>query len=237
MESNEMQAGGASAPQMSAFGRIIGVFTSPGKTFASIDARPTWLIPVILYSIVSLSFFYIAYDIILNETLTQQNEAMIDQGMDQEQIDTALERVEWGFKYFGAVSSMLFPFILLLIIAGIFLFVGNVILGGKSTYKKVLSVTAHSWLIFVVSAIVALPIVLSKETVNVSFSLAMLLSEEGKGTFFYQLLAKIDLFAIWFIAVYSIGLAVIYKMRTQKMAMAVVSVYAIYALIFSALGK
>jgi fatty acid desaturase len=61
------------------------------------------------------------------------------------------------------------------------------------------------------------------------------MSDEARKTFLYQLLSKVDIFWIWWLAVYSIGLAVIYKMKTQKMAMAVAAVYLIYAVAAAAL--
>ena len=116
------------------------------------------------------------------------------------------------------------------------MFVGNVILGGKTSFKKVLSVTAWSWLIFSLAGLVMLPLVLSQETMQISFSLATFMSEESKNTFLYLFLQKIEVFTIWWIAVYSIGLGVIYKTKTQKMATAVGVVYFIYAVVASALG-
>jgi len=71
---------------------------------------------------------------------------------------------------------------------------------------------------------------------QVSFSLAALMSDEARKTFLYQLLSKVDIFWIWWLAVYSIGLAVIYKMKTQKMATTVGTVYLIYAVVAAALS-
>ena len=125
---------------------------------------------------------------------------------------------------------------MLAIVSGVFLFVGNFILDGKTSFKKVLSVTAWSWLIFSLAGLVMLPLVLSQETMQISFSLATFMSEESKNTFLYLFLKKVEIFTIWLIAIYSIGLGVIYKAKTQKMAIAVGVVYLIYAVVGSALG-
>ena len=233
-DTNENSASGGE--ELSIVQKIVGVFASPGKTFASIDLHPTWIVPLILAISVSVVFVYFANDVILDETLIQQEEAMAERGMDPEQMDDALASVEkWT-----PISVWIFTFIgtplVLVIVSAVYLFVGNVILGGKTSFKKVLSVTSWSWLIFSLAGLVMLPLVLSQETMQISFSLATFMSDESKTTFLYKFLQKIEIFAIWWLAVYSIGLGVIYKMETKKMATAVGAVYLVYALVGSALG-
>ena len=214
----------------------MGIFTSPAKTFASIDLSPTWIVPLALVLAVNLVFVYFANNIILDETLVQQEEAMVERGMDPEKIDQAIAQVEKWTPISIWVFTIIGPPIMLAIVSGVFLFVGNVILGGKTSFKKVLSVTAWSWLIFSLAGLVMLPLVLSQETMQISFSLATFMSDESKNTFLYRFLQKIEIFTIWWIAVYSIGLGVIYKMKTQKITRAVGIVYFIYAVVASALG-
>ncbi len=236
MSSDTQINNGPEGEELSIVQKIVGIFTAPAKAFASIDLSPGWIIPLTLILAVNLVFVYFANDIILEETLVQQEEAMMERGMDAEQIDAALTQVESWTPISVWVLSIIGPPIILAIVSGVFLFVGNVILGGKTSFKKVLSVTAWSWLIFSLAGLVMLPLVLSQETMQISFSLATFMSEESKNTFLYLFLQKIEVFTIWWIAVYSIGLGVIYKTKTQKMATAVGVVYFIYAVVASALG-
>lgn len=236
MSSDTQINNGPEGEELSIVQKIVGIFTAPAKAFASIDLSPSWIIPLTLILAVNLVFVYFANDIILEETLVQQEEAMMERGMDAEQIDAVLTQVESWTPISVWVLSIIGPPIILAIVSGVFLFVGNVILGGKTSFKKVLSVTAWSWLIFSLAGLVMLPLVLSQETMQISFSLATFMSEESKNTFLYLFLQKIEVFTIWWIAVYSIGLGVIYKTKTQKMATAVGVVYFIYAVVASALG-
>lgn len=158
---------------------------------------------------------------------------MADRGMDSAQIDEAMATVESWTGISMWIFSIIGPPIILVIVSGVFMFVGNVLLGGQTSFKKVLSVTSWSWLIFGLAAVIMLPLVLSQETMKISFSLATLMSPESEKTFLYRFLQKAEIFTIWWLAVYSIGLGVIYKMRTQKVATAVGSVYLIYALVGS----
>jgi hypothetical protein len=217
--------------------KVIGVFISPAQTFAKIAANPTWIAPLVIISIVNLVFIYVAGDVILNETLQQQEMKLVERGADQEQIDQTVEATEKFMSGpFMKVWGVVVPMIILAIIAAVMMFVGNVILGGSATFKKVFAVTGWSWLILSLYGLIILPLVLTKETMQVNFSLATFISDESRNTFLYQLLAKMDLFYIWWIAVYSIGLAAIYKMKTQKVAAAVAAVYAVYAVAAAALS-
>lgn len=219
------------------FQNIIGVFTSPAKTFARIDAKPSWILPLIIISVVNLIFIYFAGNVILNETLQQQEQTMMERGTDQETIDQTLEATEkFMAGPFMYVTTLAFPLIIIVIVAGVFLFVGNVVLGGASTFKKVFSVTCWSWLILTAYGLILLPLIVSQKTMLVNFSLAAFLPDDQRNSFLYQLFTRIDVFYGWWIAVYSIGLAVIYKMKTQKTAIAVTAVYAIYAVVASALS-
>ncbi|MFQ5636595.1 MAG: YIP1 family protein [bacterium] len=236
MESNEMQANGASASEMSAFSRIINVFTSPGKTFASIDLKPGWLLPLLVMVVANLVFMKLAGDVTIQERLNMQEEAMLEQGLDSEQIEQTREMGEKFGMIFGYIFSVIGPFIAVAVVAAVFMFVGNVVLGGKTTFPKLMSVTAHSFLILSLYNLILTPLILAKETALVTFSLASLMPDESATTFLYQLLSRVDVFSFWCIATLSIGLGVIYKMKTQKMATAVVVVYALYALGASALS-
>lgn len=221
---------------LNAFERMINVFFSPGKAMASVAAKPSWVLPVILVTLISIVFTMSAKQVIIHETLTKQEQKMLERDMDPDQIDEILSRTEGWMNISMPIGALVFPVIMIVIVSAIYLFVGNVILGGSASFKPVFAVTAHAWLIFSVGSLVALPIVLSKETVQVSFSLATLLSEEARETFLYQFLTKIDIFAIWYLGVQSIGLAAVYNMSTKKMATTLAILYLLYAVIASSLA-
>jgi hypothetical protein len=106
--------------------------------------------------------------------------------------------------------------IFFLIIVGIFYLLGNIILGGDTTFKKVLSIYCWSGLIMALASIVKTPLIVIKESMNVSLSPAMLLSGEALGTWYYSLLSKLDFFTIWFLIVFAIGFSVIYRFSRAK---------------------
>jgi len=215
--------------------KVIGIFTSPSNTFAALDSKPTWLLPILLIAIVNLGFIFGARDIILNVGLAEQEQAMLDRGMSREQIEQSLARAEWWSKNAAPVMAVITPVLLLLIVTAFFMFVGNVVLGGVAPYKKLLSVTAYSWLVFVLGSLITLPVVLAKESIEVTFSLAVFMPFASERTFLYLLLSRFDLFSIWWIGVYAGGLATIYEIKMSKATVTVAVVYVLYAVGVSSL--
>ena len=52
--------------------RIFGVFFSPGETFAQVDRKPDWLVPLILLTISTFTFVYFTLPINLPEQMAKK---------------------------------------------------------------------------------------------------------------------------------------------------------------------
>ncbi len=237
METETASTVETSAEEMNTLERMAGVFTSPGRVFASVAEKPNWVIPTLVVVAVSLVVFMLAGDIFLAEGLERQERIMLEQGRDPAEVEQALEMTEKFGRIFGYGAAVLTPFATVVVVAGVFLFIGNVIMGGKARYIQLLGVTAYSFLIVVLYRLVVLPIMLARETTKVTFSLAAFLPEDASRTFLYQLLTSVDVFYLWWAVVYAIGLGAVYKMRTQKMAGVVIGVYAVFAVVSAFVGS
>lgn len=232
-----MNAEGTSTKEIGPIGRIIGIFTSPRETFESISQKPTWLVPFIVSVIFAIVFTFLAMDIVLKDQIALQQA----RGVPQEQIEMQTRIQEGPIKYISGVFIPISTLFIWVVISGIFLFGGNTIMGGETKFKKVFSVVAWSSLIGVVGGLVKTPIILSKGTSQgVTASLAILLPtpelDQG-GSVLYRLLTRFDIFTIWTIVLYCIGLAVVYKFTTKKAATLVLSLWAIYIIIAVAFGS
>ena len=166
--------------------------------------------------------------VIVTESLQKQQEKMEERGMSQEQIDGIAERTQSWMKYTIMPSAVVVTIVGLLIGALIWLFVGNVILGGSAKFKQLFSINVFRSFIPILGGFIKLPIILNKQTLNVHFSLATFMSDALKDTFLYKALASVELFNIWSIAVLCIGVAVACKIKISKVWPIVVIVYAIY---------
>ncbi len=223
--------------QMGLLSRIIVTFTSPSRAAEAIRAKPNWLIPAIIIVLLMLIFTYVAKPIIIQETVTRVQQMMQSKGAPQDQIDTVLNRIQtsMGIRMFVgvAITTVLGIFIW----AAIWLFISNIILGAQASYVQMLGVNVYRYFITTIGLLIKLPIMLSKQTMNVHFSLATFLPDEQKTTFLYKMLMQVELFNIWAIIVISIGIAVVSKLDTKKVWPWVVLIYVVWYVAQAALGS
>jgi hypothetical protein len=232
MELSNSSTGAAVMPQAkSPVERIIGVFISPESTMQDIAARPSWLLPLLIIVIVATAGTFFLKDAILQTQL----EAMEKRNMTAEQIEQARPMMEkmMGITapLFGALGTVVFY----LFVAGLGMLVGSVILGGETKFSTIFAVTCWSGMIGVLSSLVNIPVMAKRQAMESATSLGILLSPDAKGSFFYNLLSKIDLFTIWWIVVLGFGFAVAYKFSTRKAMTTVFVVWAIVAVATAAL--
>ncbi len=222
---------------MNVFEKIIGIFSSPRDTFVAIDNKPNWLIPFVIIVLVVIISQFLVLDIGMND----QIEAMKARGLSSDQIQTAQEHMQGPMKYIGFIFAPIIILIVWLILAGIFLFTGNTIMGGKAQFKNILAVISWSGLIGIVQAALRTYLVISNGTsFGVTTSLAILLPTPQVGeskTLLYRLLSRFDIFTIWTLVLWIIGLAVVYKFSTKKSATMVLTLWAIYIVLVVALGS
>ncbi len=229
-------AGNEAAPVLGFWGRLGNIFTSPRKTFEAIDRKPTWVVPLIIIILLTIISTQITFPIIMD---TQLENLRSNPNIPPER----LEAIENQFaenvntqRIITLVSQIIVTPIIFLALAGIFYLVGTVVLGGDTAYKKVLSVLSWSMCIFILSTIVTIPLIIAKGNMNVSLSLALLLSADAIGTKLHAFLSKFDFFVIWFLAVFATGFGIIYRFTTAKTYTAVGILWAIWIALSVALS-
>ncbi len=211
--------------------RIIGVFVSPGSTFAHLDRKPDWLIPLILIIIATVIFTYFIMPIALPEQMELQRQKMLDMGMSQEQIETNMAVGERIGKIMGLVGAVVSPGIMMLLFSLFLWFIGNVLLGGKTTFIKMFSVVTYTSLIGVLDMMIKLPLILYKDTMDIHISLAAVLSDDQAHTLMYRVCQALDIFNIWKFVVLAIGFGVIYKFSMKNAGMTMFVLFFIYTLL------
>lgn len=237
MSDMNSSADAGSQPQLSAGQRIIGVFLSPGKTFEDLDRRPDWILPLVIILIITLAFTIITSPITMPEQMDKQRVKMEERGMSDEQIEQALTTGEKVGKILAPIGAIVGTTIMLLIFTLMVWFVGNIVLGGQTTFKKIFSVYNYSSLIGALGMIVTLPVVLAKKTANVHFSLASFLSDDQSQTLLYKILRSFGVFSIWQYIVLAIGFAAIYKFSMKKSGWTIVVLFLIYVMITVVLSQ
>jgi hypothetical protein len=221
--------------------RITGIFLQPQKVFEYLRLKPEFLVPIVLVAIIGIITSYLIYDIAINETITniEQNENIPDERRDMI-LDSVADRRTGMWRY---LSIYLFPVIGTLVIFSVvslvYWFMGNVILGGKASFKQIFSAFAYSYLILaIVGTIVKVPLMISKETIKIHTSLAAFMPQDASQSALFRFLDSFDIFTIWMLIVFGIGFATIYRFSKQKGMFGVFIPWLLYILIFNvALGS
>ena len=222
---------------MSTMQKIIGIYTAPRQTFEAIDQNPTWFLPFIIGIVFFLIFQFLTVDMQMDYRL-ELMEARGD--IPQEQMELAKSQMQGPVKYIGYIAGPIVWLIMILIIAALFYVAGNLMIGGDSSFKKVFAIVAWTGLIGVVSLIIMTLLILSKGTMHgVALDLSILLDTPAVGeekSILFRLLSKFDIFVIWQIVLYIIGMSVTYKSTVQKAAVPILSLWALWIIISVAFG-
>ncbi|MBN1561803.1 YIP1 family protein [candidate division KSB1 bacterium] len=221
---------------MNIFDRIWNVFVAPASTFKAVRENPKWVLPFIITLLITAGVMYFLTPVVIDEGRDKMIEQMEKRGVPDDQMERAIEQGTKMQKYTIAPMAAIGGAVVTLIIAAIWLFVSNVLVGGAARYAQLLGVVVYAGFIGILGFLIKLPIMLSQQTMNVHFSLATLMSDASKETFLYKMLANVELFNLWTIAVTSIGIAIIAGVKTKKVWPWVVLINVLYWVIAAAVG-
>jgi hypothetical protein len=231
MANTTAQTGASPAPK-SLVARVIGIITAPRATYESVVAHPKWFGMLALCAVglgVLIGGFLmtkVGQDAWLDAAL---NSPFSGQVSDQ-QIQ-AMEKMAPYVGYGTVVYMLVLVPIFMVIMSGILYAVFNAAMGGNATFKQVFTVVVHAGPIGLLSQLFTVPLNYFRGTMTSATTLAVLLPMLPDKSFAARLLGMIDLFLIWQLIVLSIGLAVLYRRRTQPIATALLVVYFIIAVI------
>ena len=218
---NTMSTEAAAVPQpQSVIDRMIGIITSPRQTMDDIVARPSWMVPLLIMLVASGLSGYFLKELIIDQALEEMSK---NPNMTQQQMDAAVPWISGS----TVIAPVIFTPIMYLLIAGIFMFVGSVILGGETKFKIPFAVVCWSALISLVGIFVHVPLMLSRGDLTSPTSLAFL-GGEDKGSASFFLFSQFDLIYIWWLVVLGLGFAATYKFTNQKGVITIFACWAVY---------
>jgi len=204
------------APQVSSIGRIFGVIFSPKPTFESIVQRPTWILPLILVCLTSVTVIFVFSQRVgwrgfmerQNQTDARLQKQM--ESMTPEKREKMLETQTKFASIFGYVGVVLGTFIGALLVAGVLLAAFNLIAGAKVGFTTSLGIVAHSWVPEIIVGLLGILIIFLKDpsTVDIQHLVATnpgaFLSDDAP-KWQESLLSSFDLFVFWYITLMSVG--------------------------------
>lgn len=213
--------------------RFIGIILSPRETFQAVAASPK-VVGMLLLTSVLLAFFTalpMTTDAGKQATLEQQVQQMQSFGFQvNDQMYDQMQKGVGRLPYTTGISVLLVAPIMAVIFSGILFAIFNAGLGGEASFKQVYSVYIHSGVISVVSSALSGVVDFFTGRVGSVTNLGALLPMLPEKSFGAHLLGTIDIFIVWSVVVLAMGLAVLYRRRTQPIAISLLSVYAVIAL-------
>jgi hypothetical protein len=228
-------AGSTPAPKSLA-ARFIGVITAPRETFASVAAHPKW------FGMLALTAVIVAIFTALPLTTEAGRQAALDQQVQQMQSfgmtvnDQMYEQMEKGagrMPYVTGIMVLVMTPIIGVIVAGILFAVFNAAMGGEASFKQLFSVYAHAGAISAIATIFSGVINYFRGSMGSVANLGALMPMLPENSFAGRLLGMVDIFMIWYVIVLAMGLAVLYRRRTQPIAISLLTVYAVIAIVIA----
>jgi len=233
MANATVQTGANPAPK-SLPARFIGIITSPRETFESIVAHPKWLG---MLALAALSMGLLFGGFLLTKVgqdawLDAAVNSSFSRNVTDQQIQ-GMQRIAPFVGYFAVVQFLILLPIIAAVLSGILYAVFNAIMGGTATFKQVFAVVVHAGPIAVLSGLFTVPLNYWRGTMSSATNLGVFLPMLPEQSFAAHFLGVIDLFLIWQLLVLSIGLAVLYRRRTQPIATALLAIYGVIALVIA----
>ena len=209
--------------------RLIDIHLAPERALRVVAAFPrTWWQPTLFLIILGAVAIYLTMDRLI---VPEMINSMVEQGLSDEQIDDSLPVM----KFIPWAALILVP-LQILVIALVAHLCANLLLGGVGAYLGAVSVVAHSLLIGVVEALVRVPLMLAKESLEVYLGPALLLPADMQETLLFRVIAQFDIFTIWKVLLIGLGLAIVYRLAPRRAIAMMVVLWLIWVLATALLG-
>lgn len=222
----------------SELGRLLGALVSPGKTFRSIAERPTWVAALLLLMVLAG-----AVGVLVNQRMDpDEMRKSIAERMEKAQggkaseadVDRAMEMSQ----KFSSITRFLIPAVsglFYLLVAGLFLMAFRFFGGSELSFKTSFSTALHAFMPGAVAAVLALPVILSRERISMQEAQGGNLLASNLGAFAPEdaspvvkaLLGSADFFSLWTIVLLILGYRLTAKVSTATAATVVLVLWAV----------
>ena len=193
--------------------RFVGVFVSPGPTFAEIARQPKYFAPLIALLLSSVAVMESMLGKIGAEQIVRQAMEVNGQGanMSPDEMQRAVSQGAKAVSITMHLSGPLWPLLLLLVVAGLGLLITNGIFGSKLSFRTSFSVAAYANLPMVLAGLIGLAMIFFGDTEQFnpkSFlptNAGFFLDPHSVAKPLYALASSLDLFTFWVLALLGVG--------------------------------
>ena len=214
--------------------RLAGVFVAPARTFASIARRPTWLLPFVIGVALAVPMTELVMSKMDMRGEIVRSTEKRGQKLSDEQIDRAVEqtrRMTPVFDLFGLVVVGAVTFGTAAVLWG-----ACQAFGWDVRFKQSLGVTSHAFLPQTLATGALMAVLWNRDTVdkatmgdalrtNLGF-----LADAHQDPVGHALLSSVDAFSFWVMALLVLGLATAANASRRRVAILVVSLWALFVL-------
>jgi len=153
---------------MSEAGRLVNVIVDPKPAFADIAARPSFWVPMVLVTLCVLGYLlafssHVGWEHFLRQQFENSSRA---QNMSPEDRERAIEMQLKFAPAFGTAIPVIITPVLMLITAGVLLFVFNNMFGAKAQFRQALAVAAYASLPRVLATAGAVAVMFLKDPMD-----------------------------------------------------------------------
>lgn len=229
----------ATAPKpMNLLQRIVGVIFSPRATYRALAGRPVILgAMVVVLALSGTAGYWLMNSEAGKRMLSASFERSIraaeangDVSPEQRQQMRAFLEL---FRKASAIATIVVIPGFIAIMAAMLMGVLNALYGNQASYRQVVAVVTHAWLIFALTGLVTIPLMVATGEMRSPSTIGALLPMLPDDSFITYLLGALDFVWIWMLINLAIGLAVLYKRKTGPFATSLLATYGCIALIIA----
>ncbi len=238
--SHDAKPASAEAAPRNFFSRLIGVYFSPGETFAEMAQAPRALAPIIALTLLfAISSVFVASRMPMDKISEDRIQQQIASGQiteeRAEQQREQMRKIAPYMKFIIPISTAIWAVVMVFAFAGLAKLV-SMVMGIENKYMPLVSVTTYTMLaVYIVSTVIFVILLFIKPIDEFDWSnpvgsnLAALLTAfgvEGLSKFVKGLLSYVDVFYIWKVALIAIGCAAVSHKLKPSSAMVYAGVVA-----------
>lgn len=204
---------------------IIKIFYAPIEVFEDIKERPAWALAFVVLLVITL----ISTAVLLPTVIQPSAIERIEETVPPERLEQALEFVSGTRFYITSLIGAVFGGAFMIFFQTAVFSLILVMIVKEIEFKKVLSLTVYTGLVTIAGAIIKIPLMLAKKSMEVYTNLVLFAPFAEKGTFTFHFLTQIDFFVIWAMALFATGISVVTNLERKKSYILVFVLWLIFA--------
>lgn len=226
--------------QIGAFGRIIGALVSPGKTFADIARKPSWILPIVLLIILGLvtTYFFgarVGWEKFAREQMMNSPQFANADAATQNQ---TLQQQLPFYPIFGYVGVVVVWIAFPILVGLIYMLAFNVMAGAGVKFMQAWGIVAHASSPMIVAGILGIVVLFLKDPADVDLqnligSNVSAFFDADAPKWLKALGGNLDLFLLWCLLLEGIGFSAVNpkKVSIGKGIGIVFGLFALYVMI------